>query len=261
MRGPSFILVALAGLALIASAAGLRLNIGGSAGDPDVMSLAGLSGLPRPGIEGSQPLDLAALQSVPPAAARHGRPAPPPPAAAAPHGRPAPVPPAPPPPAEAPVEPAPAAVAAAPVEQPQAPPAPAADGWLDADFAAQVLAVANQERAARGIAPLASNGALTQGAQDYARTLTRLGKLSHVAVGDLSSRVLATGYVGNGFLGEVLWFGSGPASPSSAVAAWLASPGHSALLLDPVYATAGSGCFFEETAGVREGRCVLILAG
>jgi uncharacterized protein YkwD len=258
MRAPRLLLAALAGVALIAGAAGLLLTIGGSDGGSDAMTLAGLSGLPRPGIEDPQPLDLATL-GPPLAVAPRGRPAPPPPAAAAPHGRPTPVPP--PPAAEAPVQPAPAAVAPAPVQQPPAAPAPAPREWLDPDFAAQVLALVNGERSAQGLAPLSVSSPLTQGAQEYARTLTQLGKLSHVAVGDLTSRVLATGYVGNGYLGEVLWFGGGAVTPGHALASWLASPGHAGLILSPAYANAGIGCFFYEAGSDHEVRCVLILAG
>jgi len=161
-------------------------------------------------------------------------------------------------PPQAASEPASAAVARPPVEPP-APPVPRE--WLDPDFAAQVLALVNGERAARGIAPLASSGALTQGAQDYARTLTQLGTLSHTAVGDLTGRVLATGYTGHGDLGEALWFGGGAVSPGNAVAAWLASPPHSGLLLDAGFVAAGAGCYFYEAGSDHQARCVLILGG
>lgn len=235
MRRAGFVAAALTGLALVAGAAGILLTTGGSSGGrPNPLSGAGLTGPLQGGLDAREPIDLAALEPTPlpqPTATQ-------------------------PPPTEEPVE-----VVVAPVEQPPAASEVAPREWLDPDFAAQVLTLINGERAARGIGALAVDGALTQGAQDYAAALTHLGTLSHVAVGDLGSRVLATGYVGNGNLGEALWFGGGAISPDEAVASWLASPAHAALLLDPTYVVAGVGCYFYEAGEVHEARCVLDVGG
>lgn len=140
-------------------------------------------------------------------------------------------------------------------------PAPAAREWQDVDFAAQVLALLNGERQARGLAPLVENGALVASSQAYADTLTQLGTLSHTAAGDLASRVLANGYGGGSTLGEALWMGGGVWSPADVVAAWLGSPAHSALILNPAYVLAGTACYFKQAESAYEGRCVLILGG
>ena len=231
MRSAGLVAAALTGLALVAGAAGLVLTADGPGDRSNALSVAGLTGPLQSGLDGRQPLDLAALEPPTPL---------PQPTATQP-----------PLPTEEPVE-----VVVAPVEQPPPAPAVVPREWLDPGFAAQVLALVNVERAARDIGALAADGALTQSAQNYAATLTHLGTLSHVAVGELNSRALATGY-GGSYLGEALWFGGGAISPDDAVASWLASPAHAALLLDPTYVVAGVGCYFYEAGDVHEARCVL----
>lgn len=151
------------------------------------------------------------------------------------------------------------------IEPPPAPPAeqqpPPPREWLDVDFTARVLALVNGERSARGLPPLPSNGALTQAARQYARTLLQFDSLSHSADGTtLLSRVRAAGY-GGGPLAEVLWRGVGALPPEETVAGWMDSAPHRAIILDPTYREVGIGCYFRDDGGRLEARCVMDLAG
>ena len=166
-----------------------------------------------------------------------------------------------PPPPDTPAPPVADAPPAADEPQPAPPEAPVLAGGLDTDFAAQVLAQVNAQRAAYGLASLSGDSALVAAAQVFASQLTQLGSLSHTATGvDLKARVRASGYGGQA-LGEALWFGRGGFSPSEVVAAWMGSPPHRALILDPKYQAAGAGCFFTGAGASNEGRCVLDLGG
>jgi uncharacterized protein YkwD len=133
--------------------------------------------------------------------------------------------------------------------------------WSDAGFAAQVLALVNAERASRGLGQLASNGALTNGVANYARLLLQYSALSHSAGGTtLSGRVAAAGYGAGPPLGEVLWLGVGRLPPERVVSDWLNSPSHRDVILNPIYRTAGVGCYFRQ--GERlEARCAMDLGG
>ncbi len=146
---------------------------------------------------------------------------------------------------EAPASEPPAGPPAVEAAQPPAPP--------PVDISVRLIDLVNAQRAARGLPGLAENGALVRSAQGYAGTLIQLGILSHAADGlDLLSRVRAAGYAGAS-AGEALWGGTGGFSPELVVAAWMASPPHSALLLDPGYLDAGAGCSF---TGLQA-RCVI----
>jgi len=119
----------------------------------------------------------------------------------------------------------------------------------------------NSERASRGLGTLAPNGALTNAAGGYARRLLELNALNHSADGTtMVDRVAAAGYTAGPPLGEVLWQSTGYLPPEQAVAAWMASPSHREVLLNPTYSLAGAACYFEQRAQV-ESRCVMDLAG
>jgi uncharacterized protein YkwD len=153
--------------------------------------------------------------------------------------------------------PAPAAAIEAPVEE-----APQIVEYLDYDMSALVFDLINQERAARGLATLAPNDALAAAAQSYAQALSEAGTLSHSLGGsDVLARAQERGFVGEPQMGEVLWMGGGDWPPEQAALDWLASPGHAAVVLDPVYTRAGAGCFVREGPGLLEMRCVMDLAG
>lgn len=146
---------------------------------------------------------------------------------------------------------------------PPPPPAPVVQERLDASFAAQVLALVNAERASRGLALLATNGALTRAAERYALLLLNYDSLSHTAGGtDLGSRVAAAGYAGWSIVGEVLWLGRGAFGPADVVAGWLASPAHREIILDGSFSEAGVACSRRGAGGaLPDRRCVMDLGG
>lgn len=100
------------------------------------------------------------------------------------------------------------------------------------DVSAQILALVNAERAKEGLAPLAQDEALTKAA------LVRAGELielySHDRPdGSTCYTVLREQGISYSSAGENIAYGF--PDPESVVAAWMASPGHRANILDPSY--------------------------
>lgn len=158
-----------------------------------------------------------------------------------------------------PAEP-PAAVPPQQEEQPPPPPPPVE--WLDAEFSAGVLAQLNAVREANGVPALAANAALMSSAGTFSDTLTQLNILDHSAGGsDLLARVQGNGFYDQVPMGEVLWYATFTPSPSDPVNGWMNSPAHHDIILDPAYHQAGAGCFFSNTSGQLEVRCVVDVAG
>ena len=144
--------------------------------------------------------------------------------------------------------------------QEQAPPEPQPRVWSDPAFAGRVLTLINAERSARGLAPLATDGALTASATGYAETLLRLGALSHNADGtDVLSRARAAGYGGGLPVGEVSWRGVGSLPPENVVSGWMSSGSHRDVVLSGQFRVAGVGCYFRDDGGMLEARCVMDL--
>ncbi len=136
---------------------------------------------------------------------------------------------------------------------------PRANERFDPGFAAAVLAGINAERAARGLAPLASDAALSRSAAGYAQLLVQQGALSHTAGGTtVLERARSAGYAVPTPLGEVIWKLTGVAPPERAVSDWLASPVHRDAILSPRYRVAGAGCYFRQ-AERQQARCVVDL--
>lgn len=103
----------------------------------------------------------------------------------------------------------------------------------------QVIEAVNAERARHGLAPLAPESTLMQIADFYACRLAEGGFFAHIDPYDAStvdSRATSFGYA---FLkiGENL--AAGQRTAEQVVHDWLASPGHRANLLDPVYSEIG----------------------
>jgi uncharacterized protein YkwD len=103
---------------------------------------------------------------------------------------------------------------------------------------ASILGAVNSVRAARGLAPLRSDGPLIQAARSHSARLMRADVFTH---GSFAARIAASGARGPRF-GENLAWGTGSrASARSIVRAWLASPGHRANLLRPGFRRIGIG--------------------
>lgn len=106
----------------------------------------------------------------------------------------------------------------------------------------QVFDLVNAERVRAGVAPLLADTRLTAAAQIHGRNMAALDLMAHelpgVAQPTLASRAHAVGY-DYGWLGENIASGYGDAP--SVVAAWMASPGHRANILNAKLTASGVG--------------------
>lgn len=101
----------------------------------------------------------------------------------------------------------------------------------------QTLRLINQERAARGLKPVRLDPRLWRAARHHTRDMLRRRYFAHGSTVERLSR-----YIRSGVIGETLAWGSGSyASPASTVDAWLHSPSHRAILLDPDFKYVGIG--------------------
>jgi hypothetical protein len=105
----------------------------------------------------------------------------------------------------------------------------------------QVIALTNVERANAGLAPLVADPSLTTSAQGYSSTLASTGCFDHTcgSVVDFSQRDTVAGYTDWTNLGENIALGQ--QTPEQVVAAWMASPGHRANILNPNFTEIGVG--------------------
>jgi len=102
------------------------------------------------------------------------------------------------------------------------------------------LCLVNEERTSRGEAPLQPNGHLQQSAQSHTESMAFGNYFEHDGPnGDTPlSRMTAAGYIpGDGNVGyeigeNIGWGTLGLGTPRAIVAAWMASPGHRANILD-----------------------------
>jgi uncharacterized protein YkwD len=109
-----------------------------------------------------------------------------------------------------------------------------------------VLCLVNDERAARGLAPVRRDDALEAVAQRHAVDMVARGYFAHVSPsgGTVDKRARRAGYLTAACwaLGEDL--ARAPAALASAhavVGAWMASPGHRSVILDPDFGEGGIG--------------------
>ncbi len=109
------------------------------------------------------------------------------------------------------------------------------------------LCLVNRERAAHGEAPLVANPHLQQAAQGHTTSMVVNDYFEHVGPGGQTplQRMREAGYisgsqsfqVGENIAWGTLWLGT----PRSIVAAWMASPGHRANILDGHFRDTGIG--------------------
>jgi uncharacterized protein YkwD len=104
------------------------------------------------------------------------------------------------------------------------------------------LCLVNQERARDNELPLRPNAALEQAAQGHSELMVGEDYFAHVAPNGETplQRVEATGYIPNAQVGytigeNIAWGTLYLATPSSIVAAWIASPEHLANILKAEY--------------------------
>ena len=116
-----------------------------------------------------------------------------------------------------------------------------------ATVAEATLCLLNGERADRGIAALRLNDRLQRAALAHGSDMVEHGFFSHSGRdgSQPAARIRETGYLsapGNWRIGENLAWGTGElASPKAIVAAWMASSGHRANILQPAYREIGFG--------------------
>lgn len=131
-------------------------------------------------------------------------------------------------------------------------PNPAHCGPDNRDFELEMLRLVNIERAKVGAAPLVENTSLTCAAREFAKDVAINDVLSHTGTdGSLpDDRVVREGYTGE-LKGEVLTLRR--IAPAVAVNAWMNSPGHRAILLDPTANEAGMGYAYCSTSIFHSG--------
>ena len=113
---------------------------------------------------------------------------------------------------------------------------------------AAVLCLINRTRAENGEAPLLTNPELEQAAEGHCQEIVADDYFAHVSPSGETpvQRVAATGYIpsaNDGYvIGENLAWGTyGLSTPQQIVAAWIASPGHLANILEARYRETGIG--------------------
>lgn len=115
------------------------------------------------------------------------------------------------------------------------------------DQHAAVVCALNAERVAHGLVPVIESAPLSRAAQGHADDMIARGYFAHVTPGGstLLARVRATGYLADRrewSLGETIAWAQVPLDTAGTlVRAWLASPAHRDVLLDPEFREVGVG--------------------
>ena len=124
-------------------------------------------------------------------------------------------------------------------------PAPGITGAALLPFVESTRCIVNEVRAANGLAPLALDGRLTVAAYWHGIDMTSKQFFSHAGSDGhhAAARAIAQGYgkeAESWVVGETLGWGEGTmATPRAIVAAWLASPEHRPVVLNPVFRDIG----------------------
>jgi uncharacterized protein YkwD len=115
-------------------------------------------------------------------------------------------------------------------------------GVTTQELAAQVVALANNERAAAGLAALTVNPTLQAVAEAYAEQMVTQGFIGHTdpAGNSVDDRVTAAGYTWIA-VGENLAYG--PCTAEDAIDGWMNSEGHRANILNAVFTETGVGAY------------------
>jgi len=127
--------------------------------------------------------------------------------------------------------------------------------------ARSTLCLLNAERAQRGLAPLRANPTLGRAARRHARDMVRRRFFGHVSPSGatVDDRVRRAGYRGGRRTGETIAWGTGPdAAPAAVVEAWMASPGHRSVILDPNFRDIGLGVVMGSPQGSAGGATVTV---
>jgi uncharacterized protein YkwD len=130
-----------------------------------------------------------------------------------------------------------------------------------AEVDAATLCLINQERARHDERPLRTNRRLEQAAQGHSEEMIADDYFAHVAPDGVTpvQRIEATGYIPNAQAGytigeNIAWGTLALSTPSSIVAAWIASPEHLANILYAPYRDTGIGVVAAVPASLAEGQ-------
>ena len=118
----------------------------------------------------------------------------------------------------------------------------AAPSRADGDEGGAVLGQINATRAANGCGPVAASPQLTASAARHARDMLDNDVQSHTGSdgSSLSQRVADAGYAPYARVGEIVYWSTNPSSaPAAAVAWWMNSPDHRAIITDCALTEAG----------------------
>ncbi len=125
---------------------------------------------------------------------------------------------------------------------------------------AAVLCLINRERAENDVAPLALSQQLEAAAAQHARELIADDYFAHISPSGETpvDRIRATGYIPGPSVGYVIgenlaWGTYSLSSAQSIVAAWIASPGHLANILEAKYTETGVGIASAVPASLANG--------
>jgi uncharacterized protein YkwD len=126
---------------------------------------------------------------------------------------------------------------------------------------AAVLCLVNRVRAQHGESPLQANPDLEAAAEAHNAELIAQNYFAHIAPNGTTpvDRVRTTGYIPGPKFGYVIgenlaWGTLSLATPQSIVAAWVASPGHLANILEAQYRDTGIGVTPAVPASLGEGQ-------
>ena len=130
-----------------------------------------------------------------------------------------------------------------------------------AEIEAATLCLVNQERARNDELPLAPNAQLQQAAQGHSEEMVADDYFAHVSPSGLTpvGRIQATGYIPSSQAGytigeNIAWGTLQLSTPSSIVAAWIASPEHLANILYVPYRDTAVGVVAAVPASLGEGQ-------
>jgi len=128
-------------------------------------------------------------------------------------------------------------------------------------IAMATLCLVNQERARNNELPLQSNSRLGQAAMSHSEDMVAENYFDHVAPNGETplDRIQASGYIPSpqdGYtIGEnIAWGTLSLATPSTIVAAWIASPEHLANILNGAYRDTGIGIVSAAPASLADGQ-------
>jgi uncharacterized protein YkwD len=123
-----------------------------------------------------------------------------------------------------------------------------------------VLCLVNRERTTNGVAPLRGDAALELSSQRHTTSMAVNDYFEHVGPdGTPAGRMRASGYIYSSNIGyeigeNIGWGTLWLATPRAIVAAWMASPGHRANILDASFHDTGIGVSPHAPASLAHGQ-------